>query len=206
MIGRNIIASRGGTMRGRDMKCHVRFVGAVLLAAAACASPTKSTPPSVENGSAATSTSAASSGLKGEWDTGPYPAKVAREAIVAAGYTKADTYEVLGNKKRYEFHLTFYEEYGTPFVTATGWDPSKGPKPSEGDHGPYRLVPNHRIKLTCDVCDLKTTYMLFSYELDEETLTLRFIRNVNPDASAYDRRFGTAYGLSWTAAPFHRVG
>jgi hypothetical protein len=142
--------------------------------------------------------------LEGTWDTGKYPDEQVRDAIVAAGYTDAETDEVVGDAKAWEFRMTFYEEDGVPFVAASGWDPTTSSAPSDADHGPYEVLPGSKLKITCDVCDIDTNYQLFSYRLDGDTLALDFIRFVNPEKSAYDRRWSTAYGVSWEAAPFHR--
>lgn len=186
------------------MRLGIRLIVLSWIAISACSQAGQGSTPSPTGAPEAGTVSA--SPLEGEWDTGPYAAHRVRDAIIAAGYTSAEANEVVGKKKRYEFDLTFYEEEGAPFVVATGWDPTKGTQPADGDHGPYLLLPGNKLKITCDVCDIHTNYMLFSYELEGKTLTLRFIRNVNPNASAYDRRFATAYGITWTAAPFHKVG
>ena len=61
--------------------------------------------------------------LVGVWDTGPY--------------TRDGT--------KWEATVTFYDEGGVPFVVLTGWDPTKGPMPQDGDHGPYKLLARNRI-------------------------------------------------------------
>ena len=188
-----------------------RQVGIALIAlasvtATACSS---NTPGSAQTEKAGSPTGAQASSdaalLKGEWDTGPYPSSRVRAAIVAAGYASADAAEPSGGGKRFEFNLTFYKEGGIPFVVATGWDPSKHPKPSGGDHGPYRLLPNDQIAIACDVCDLDTQYMLFSYELNETTLTLHFIRSVDPQRTAKELHDDAPFLIAWTAAPFHKI-
>jgi hypothetical protein len=145
--------------------------------------------------------SVSASPLQGEWDTGPYPADKLRDAIRAAGYTDAEVNEVLGHKKNYEVHLWFD---GNLFITS-GWDPTVDPPPTGGDHGPFQLLPGNKIKVTCDVCDIETEYTLYSYDVDGTNLTLRYIRDVQPDYSADDRHMSLAYAIANTSLPFHKI-
>jgi len=150
--------------------------------AAACGSTATTTAASAKTTTATSPSPTASehSALEGKWDTGPYPSSRVRAAIVDAGFSSADADEPSGGGERFEFSLYFYEEDGVPFVAAGGWDPNKKPGP-DYDHGPYRLLPNDRIAITCDVCDLDTQFMLFSYDLSRDTLTLHFIRSVDSE-------------------------
>lgn len=92
-------------------------------------------------------------------------------------------------------------------VWGRGWDPSDPTQgPTGGDHGPYELLPGNKLKITCDVCDIQTKYRLFSYDLEGATLTLRWIRDVDPDYSAHDRRMSLAYAIANTSMPFHKIG
>jgi len=176
-----------------------------LLAAAACNSgPTSAATETTRTATAVPSPSETSP-LQGEWDTGAYPSSRVHAAIIAAGFAGADAIEPSGGGERFEFNLVFYEESGVPFVRAAGWDPSKYPKPPDTDHGPYRLLQNDRIAITCDVCDLATQFMLFSYELTENTLTLHYIRSVDPDRSAKELHDDARFLIAWTAAPFHKI-
>ena len=188
------------------MRRFIMAIGlAILVLAAACSSNSASST-AAETTEAATATSSPSaSALQGEWDTGAYPSGRVRAEIIAAGFSSADALEPSGGGKRFEFKLVFYEESGVPFVRAAGWDPSKHPEPPGYDHGPYRLLQDDRIAITCDVCDLDTQYMVFSYELSENTLTLHYIRSVDPDRSAKELHDDAAFLIAWTAAPFHRV-
>jgi hypothetical protein len=147
----------------------------------------------------------AESRFLGEWDTGPYSAGQLRAAITA-GFTKSDVDEWVGKKTKFELNLNFYSEDGVPFVSAVGWDPTKGEMPSDSDHGPYAVLPGHKLKITCDVCNIRKNYQLYSYALHGDTLTLRFIRNVDPNMSSYDRHFEVAFGISQTFKPLHKVG
>ena len=100
--------------------------------------------------------SAAEDPLVGVWDTGPY----------------------MLDGKNWEANITFYDEGGVPFEVLTGWDPTKGPMPQDGDHGPYKLLANNRIVfISADNGEIGATY---SYKLAGDKLTLTFLHN-NPD-------------------------
>jgi hypothetical protein len=188
-------------------RAGIALVALSLLTTAACTSKSASSAASQTNGIATPSPSPASP-LQGEWDTGPYPSRRVRAAIIADGFTNAAAIEPSGGGgARFEFRLVFYEESGVPFVRAAGWDPNKYPDPPDADHGPYRLLAFGRIAITCDVCDLATQFMLFSYELSESenTLTLRYIRSVDPDRSAKELHDDAPFLIAWTAAPFHKI-
>ena len=66
--------------------------------------------------------------LVGNWDTGPCSSK-----------------DYGGSK--FEFNVRFYDEGGVPYVVMTGWDPTKGTMPQDGDHGPYKLLANNRLAI-----------------------------------------------------------
>lgn len=183
------------------MKARAGLLIALVTAVAGC-SQTGSTTASHET-APTSSTASNESPLAGEWDTGPYPANQLRAAIIAAGYSEAEAHEVVGDSTQNEFNLTFYTENGVPFVSATGWDPTKGTKPLESDHGPYLLLPGDRLKITCDVCDIDQTYQLYSYRLQGNVLTLHWLHNGR--MGAYDRRYALAYALAATFKPLHKV-
>jgi hypothetical protein len=120
-----------------------------------------------------TSASLAADPLFGEWDTGPY------STDEYAGHTK------------WEVHVSFYEEGGVPFVLMTGWDPTNGPMPDGGDHGPYKLLPNGQIAIaSADQPQFSTVY---SYQLDGNELILSWLHNDpnGPDASDVSGPFTT---------------
>jgi hypothetical protein len=178
----------------------------LLLFASACGSTTPNSP--ADATATATSsfpTASEHSALEGKWDTGPYPSSRVRAAIVDAGFSSADADEPSGGGQRFEFSLYFYQEGGVPFVAAGGWDPDNKPEP-DYDHGPYRLLPNHRIAITCDVCDVDTQFMLFSYHLSGNKLNMHFIRSVDPERTAKELHDDAPFLIAWTAAPFHRTG
>jgi len=187
-------------------RAAVALAALTLLAAEACSSnsPSSTAAETTQTATANSPPSEASS-LQGEWDTGAYPSSRVRAAIIDAGLSSADAIEPSGGGKRFEFKLVFYEESGVPFVRAAGWDPSKYPEPPDADHGPYRLLQNDRIAITCDVCDLATQFMLFSYELSGNTLTLHYIRSVDPDRSAKELHDDAPFLIAWTVAPFHKM-
>lgn len=111
-----------------------------------------------------TASPSATSPLTGDWDTGPYR-----------------TTDYGGSK--FEFHLRFYEENGVPFVLMTGWDPTKGGMPGDGDHGPYTLLPDNQIAIaSADKPEIRT---LYSYKLDGNDLTVTWLKN-DPNAPPGD--------------------
>jgi len=132
--------------------------------------------------------------LVGDWDTGPYPFQQVLAAITAEGVTDEDLKSFvrgagMPDGARWEFHLTFWDEGGVPYVRATGWNPDEG-ELGGGDQGPYKLLPNHRIQFLFDNA-------LMSYRLSGDRLTLRFIRNNDPN--------DVPYAIAWTAAPLTKV-
>jgi hypothetical protein len=180
-----------------------------LVVTVACGSPTPETETAGNEttGPSPTTSAPSASPLEGEWDTGPIPADDVRAAIIAAGYGKASADEVVRGR-RHQCNSLFYEEVGVPFVAIVCWDPDRvGPTPPlDRDHGPYELLPGERLKLTCDVCDIETRYSLFSYELQGSTLTLRFIRWVDPELTPKELRYEAPFAIAQSAAPYHRVG
>jgi hypothetical protein len=187
------------------MNRQIAVLLVLVILAVGCSSrtPDAAVTETTEPSSPSESASVASP-LEGEWDTGPYPADRAPAAIVAAGYSdEASADEAVGGERRFECNFLFYEEGGVPFVAVRCWDPDeRGTEPPlESDHGPYQLLPNDRLKLACDTCDVGTNYNLFSYELHGETLTLRYIRTVDPDLNAKELRYEAPFRIVWTVAP-----
>jgi hypothetical protein len=163
------------------MKRRIAVLTVLVLATGGCSSRTPVTAVTETTGASSPNESASGeSPVEGGWDTGPYPAEQARAAIIAAGHSEASADEAVGGKRRFECTFVFYEEGGVPYVSTACWDPSKISMPTDSDHGPYQLLPNDRLKITCDVCEIDTEYNLFSYELGARTLTLLFIRTVDP--------------------------
>jgi len=148
-------------------------LGALALLVVACSPATSSVStsplPTASSSLAATASPsdpyfAIEQSLTGEWDTGP-----------------VDTTEFGGTQV--EFHLTFYYEASVPFVLMNGWDPSQGPMPEGGDHGPYQLLPNNQMAIgNFDHPEIST---LYSYELDGDELTITWVAN-DPDAPPED--------------------
>jgi len=142
----------------------------VLVAGGACSKAAPNIDASPRGGGSPTATAAPSAStaadtLVGDWDTGPF-----------------STHQYGGTK--FEFNVRFYDEGGVPFVVMTGWDPTMGAMPQDGDHGPYKLVGSHRIDIaSADNPDISTTY---SYELNGDQLTLTWIHN-DPNAPPEDQ-------------------
>jgi hypothetical protein len=200
---------RSGMMKMVNVISRAAVVPAILaLVLVACGrsdeagnssgTPAPSTPAVSGSGSASANP------FDGDWDTGPYPVGQIRAAIIAAGVTDEDLngfMRAVGmtDAARWEFRLSFYQEGGVPYVEATGWNPDEGePFGGSGDHGPYKLLPNHRIQFLFD-------YSLMSYRLSGDRLTLRFIRSNDPSFTPAQRRHDAPFVISWTAAPLIRV-
>lgn len=184
------------------------FLTILALVLVACgrsdeAGNSSGTPASTASVAASGSATASADPFLGEWDTGPYPVGQVRAALIAAGVTDEDLNGFMRSvgmtdAVRWEFHLSFYQEGGMPYVAASGWNPDEGESLGGGDHGPYKLLPNHRIQFLFD-------YNLMSYRLSGDRLTLRFIRSNDPSFTPAQRRHDSPYGISWTAAPLTRV-
>ncbi len=181
-----------------------RVVGLLILSACSlsfgCSQgrPDSSASPSAEPNDGSSSASP----LAGEWDTGPYPADKLRDDIGTAGYSDAEVNEVLDGLEEYEVRLTF--DRGV--VVSVGWDPTDPAQgPDGGDHGPFKVLPGNRLKITCDVCDINAKFTLYFYDVEGTTLTLRYIRDVDPDYSAHDQHMSLAYAIANTSLPFHKI-
>ena len=61
------------------------------------------------------------------------------------------------------------------------------------------------MTVTCYVCDPQTQAMVFDYVRSGNTLTLRYIRSVDPHRSAKDLHDDAPFLIAWTAAPFHKI-
>jgi hypothetical protein len=188
------------------------LITAVTLAMAACGDDEEEAkapaPPPVEDSSQPSTES--SDPLVGEWDSGPVPISKIRSSIVAAGYADADVDKVLRyvdwtDAKRLRFNLKFYREGDRPFVVKTGWDPAAGPMPQDGDHGPYELLPKHRIAITSADPDIHKGREVSSYRVEGDRLTLRVLRLTDPGVTASQRRLDKLVLFASTAAPLRRV-
>src|SRR5262245_6505713 len=122
--------------------------------------------------------------LSGTWDSGPFPMSRIRAAAAAAGYSPvviaAFIHEIgMAKDKTVEVNARFYRcPNSTPCVRRTGWDPTKGAMPSDGDWGPYKLLPHHRIEITTS--DPSATIDdYFRYTLKGPTMRIHELRTVD---------------------------
>lgn len=67
-----------------------------------------------------------------------------------------------------------------PFVVQTGWDPTTGPMPRDGDHGPYRRLTGHRLSITSADPTIHKSRSVFSYTIKGKTLTLHVRAETDP--------------------------
>lgn len=172
--------------RTRGMQVRAMLVAVLAFAVAACGngaagqltvSPVASSSASAASQFPSTAPTASSTAdlvmLTGTWDTGPYATKD------------------FPGQDQAEFRVRFYEDAGTPFVTIVGWDPSRGSRPADGDHGPYRLLPGGEIEIAS--ADQPQFFTHYRYSLNGNILTLTWLRNdpLGPDAADTSGSFGT---------------
>lgn len=152
--------------------------------------------------------SAHSALLVGTWDTGPIPIRKLRAALAAYGYKKPEVtafFKYFGLTNAYEFKILFYGENGVPFYLRKAWDPSKGAEPSDADHGPYTLLPNHRFVSRGVDPPTDRNREVFAYTVTKKRLTLKLIRLTEPGFSKADLALDTIFLRSATAFPFKRI-
>ena len=93
------------------------------------------------SGASTRAASAVSQELAGSWDSGPFPMSRVRAVAEAAGYSPAVVNAFISEigaarDKTFEMNARFYRQGGMPLMRRTGWDPTKGKMPSDGDWGP----------------------------------------------------------------------
>jgi hypothetical protein len=149
----------------------------------------------------------ASDPLVGTWDTGPFPSAKLRTALLNDGYTRSAVRTLFKNLqigKVYEFNLVFYRQDGVPFQAQTGWDPSKGSKPSDGDHGPYKLLAHHRFTVSGVDPPTDKIHTTYSYAVTTTRLKLRFIRLTEPFPAA-QRRLDRMFPIATALLPYKKI-
>jgi len=157
---------------------------------------------------AATGSPAAADPLKGSWETRAVPVSLVRTALLRAHYTDADVTTFLTafhftKSKNLRFAVKFYREpSGEPFVLQRFFDASK-PTP-DGDHGPYKLMPNHRFSVTSADPSVNKYRYVFSYQRSGIQLKLHFVSGTNPGLSAKDLRFDKVVQTAFTASSYTR--
>lgn len=130
-----------------------------------------------------TSAAAAPDPLVGTWDTGPIPIRKIRAVLVAARYKNSritSFFKEFGVTKAMEFKIAFYREKGVPFSYKKFWDPSQGAEPDDADHGPYRLLPNHRYVVRGVTPPTDRIREVFSYKVTGKRLKLTLVSNSQP--------------------------
>jgi hypothetical protein len=161
----------------------------------------------------ASTTAGAADPLKGQWDTGKIAMSRVRAAVKAAGYSNADFdgfLKVIGQRtaKSWETNLVFYRvvrEGDAPYVKVTGWDPTKSAMPRDGDHGPYKLLSNHRVLITSADPQTNHDRDTYSFRVSGSTLTLRALTHVDPTVSKAEQRLEKILLYVIAAAPFTRT-
>lgn len=146
--------------------------------------------------------------LVGTWDTGPIPVQKLRAALRSAGYSSAKItrmFHDFGIAKAQESRLVFYRQGGAPFRLGQGWDPSKQSRPSGGDHGPYKLLPNHRFVVSGVDPPTDKNRAVFSYSVTGKILRLRLVSLTEPAFSAADIAFDRMAIRSQVAFPFRKI-
>jgi hypothetical protein len=152
---------------------------------------------------------AAGDPLVGTWDTGPIPLAKIRAALSARGYSASQISHMFQNfhmSKSWEWNLSFYRENGAPFQILRNWDPTTQTKPVYGDHGPYKLLPNHRFVARGVDPPTNTFLTTFSYTASGTRLTLHFISLVEPAVSKGQALADQKRGIVEAVAPYKKVG
>jgi hypothetical protein len=158
-------------------------------------------------GGAQTSALRAADPLVGTWDTGPFPSAKLRTALLNRGYARSAVRTLFKNLqigKVYEFNLVFYRQNGAPFQVQTGWDPSKRSKPSDGDHGPYKLLRRHRFTVSGVDPPTNRIHTTYSYAISGSRLKLRFVSLVEPFPPAR-RRLDRMFPIATALLPYKKI-
>jgi hypothetical protein len=131
-----------------------------------------------------------------------------RAVAEAAGYSPAVVNAFISEigaarDKTFEMNARFYRQGGMPLMRRTGWDPTKGKMPSDGDWGPYRLLPHHTLEvITSDPGNTERDY--YRYTLKAQTLRLHAVRETDPSFSAAKLRRDSVHLFFLAAAPLHK--
>jgi len=161
--------------------------------------------------SAGAQASAARAGvpLAGTWDSGPFPIARVRAAALAAGYPAALITRFFrevgfGSAKTVEFNAHFYRQDGHALVRRTGWDPTKGSMPSDGDWGPYQLLPHGRMVITTSDPG-NTIRDFYTYRVHGSTLVVHAIREENPSFTLTKLRLDSVHLFFFSASPLKKI-
>jgi hypothetical protein len=162
-------------------------------------------------GAAATlqqSGAAARDPLQGEWETAKIPMSRIRSAVRSAGYTSAEIKAFLkefglARAPALRFNFTFYRDNGAPFVEQRGWNASHA-LPADSDHGPYRLLPKHRIVITSAEPKIHKYRIVFSYTVRHKVLRLRLVSSTNPGLTKKRLRLENCWLYAQVAASFRK--
>ena len=93
-----------------------------------------------------------------------------------------------------------------PFIIDRYWDPTTGPKPIDDAHGPYELLPKHRIAVTSADPDINKYREVYSYRVDGDRLTMHVVGLTDPSITAKQLRLYRQFLAAETAVPLKRVG
>jgi hypothetical protein len=145
--------------------------------------------------------------LVGTWDTGPFPTSKLRAGLRTAGYSAAEIdgfFKNLGLGKVEELNLVFYRDHGRRFQVQRGWDPSTGTEPSDGDHGPYTLLRNHRFVVSGVDPPTNKIHSTYAYTIRGDRLKLRFVSLREP-FPARQQRLDKIFNLFTAMFPYKRI-
>jgi hypothetical protein len=111
-------------------------------------------------------------------------------------------------KKAWRNRLLFYKENGVPYLAMSGWDPTRRPGPGDPDHGPYKLLSNHRFVARGVDPPTDRVRETFSYAVTPKRLTLRFVslKEPRPEFSEVDIVRDTMLMRVIAVAPYVRTG
>jgi hypothetical protein len=114
-------------------------------------------------------------------------------------------FKQFGWSKAAEFKIVFYRDGDTPFLARKGWDPSKGPEPSDADHGPYSTRPHHRFVARGVDPPTDRNRELWSYEVGARQLLLRVVNLSEPGFSRADEATDLMLLRASSARAYKRV-
>jgi hypothetical protein len=149
--------------------------------------------------------------LQGTWDTGRIPFDRVKASLSAGGYNDEEIFFFLrqfglSDAISWRFDLTFYRDHGVPTVIRTGWDPTRGATPTDGEHARYRLLANNRVAITSVDHRLHKWREVFSYRIEGKKVRLRVVGTSDPTETKAELRLDKRLMYVMTAAPLRKVG
>jgi hypothetical protein len=147
--------------------------------------------------------------LIGTWVTGAVPTAKIQAALKAAGFSQSEIGRFVANHHittAWSSRLDFYPQGSMPFVLRTSWNPLTSKfDPSNGDHGPYKLLPGNEFEWRGTDPPTDTYAATYAYAVHGNRLTLRFVKLVEPGLPAKQVRADERILVVYSAAPFTKT-